>query len=105
MSKDPVIVNAILSVVREVGLRQLSVMPVVHRLHAIGLPKVPSKSTVEKIMHDRFHLSYRSFNSAKLRLYQTKFNEKRVWIFRLLAKVLSEDFLVVSIDESSFTTS
>ena len=78
---------------------------IVSGLHQGRLPRIPSKTTVTKIIHDRFGLSYRAFNSAKLRMYQAKFNEKRVWICRLLAQALSEDFLVVSIDESSFSTS
>ena len=78
---------------------------IISRLHRRQLPKLPSRPTVVKILHDRFGLNYRTFNSAKLRFYQSRFNDKRRWICRLLAQTLSEDFLVISIDESSFSTS
>ena len=78
---------------------------IVRGLHQGHLPRIPSRSTVTKVLHDRFGLSYRAFNPVKLRQYQAKFNDKRLWICRLLAQILSEDYLVVSIDESSFSTS
>ena len=104
MSKDPVIVDAILNVVRGIGLHQLTVQQVMCKLRGSDLFRIPAKTTVTKIIHDRFGLSYRAFNSAKLRMNQQKFNDKRLWICRLLAQTLSEDYLVVSIDESSFST-
>ena len=77
---------------------------VVDGLHRRNLPKVPSASTVTRMLHDRFGLSHRAFDSARLRFFQTKFNDKRLWTCRLLAQTLSEDYLVVSVDESSFST-
>ena len=77
---------------------------IVSRLYHHDLPRIPSRSTVVKILHDRFGLSHRAFNSVKLRQYQTKFAAKRLWLCRLLVQVLSDNFLVVSIDESSFST-
>ena len=74
-------------------------------LYRRGLPRVPFGNTVVKILHDRFGLNWRAFNTARLHFYQARFNDKRMWVARLLVQCLSEDYLVVSVDESSFSTS
>ena len=84
MSKDPVYINPIRAIVKEIGLQKLSVNQIVGKLHHHNLPKIPSRPVIIKILHDRFGLSYRSFNSAKLHFYQSRFNDKRMWISRLL---------------------
>ena len=41
-------------------------------------------------------------NAANIKYNDSDYDEKRVWISRLLAQFMKADVLIVSIDESSF---
>lgn len=53
-------------------------------------------------MVDKFNLKYKRVEKANTKYRDPSFNEKRLWISRLLARFLSEDVIVISIDESNF---
>lgn len=63
---------------------------------------VPSITTLHKILADKFHLKYGPLEQANLKYRDPTFNEKRLWISRLLAQFMFEDTLIVSVDESNF---
>jgi hypothetical protein len=64
--------------------------------------KVPSVSTLHKILREDFHLRYGKAQAANLKYRDPTFNEKRLWISRLLAQFLYEDAVVITVDESNF---
>ena len=41
-------------------------------------------------------------NAAKIRYNDVGFDEKRVWVSRLLAQFICSGVIIISIDESSF---
>ena len=49
-----------------------------------------------------FKLRYRLTNAASIKYNDTDYDEKRLWISRLLAQFMMADVVIVSIDESSF---
>jgi len=63
---------------------------------------IPSATAVRKILREKFGLKYRAANAANTKYNDTTYDEKRLWVSRLLAQFLMADVVVISIDESSF---
>lgn len=57
---------------------------------------------MRKVIREQFGLKYRKVSGADIRYHDEQFDEKRQWISRLLAQLLADDVVIVSIDESSF---
>ena len=53
-------------------------------------------------MKETFQLKYKSLEKANVKYRDPLYNEKRLWVSRLLAQFLIEDAVIVSIDESNF---
>ena len=69
---------------------------------AQDLARCPSVSTVRQMLREDFQLRYRVANAAKIKYNDVSFDDKRVWVSRLLAQFLLSGVVIVSIDESSF---
>jgi hypothetical protein len=46
---------------------------------------VPSVTTIRKMMKDKFHLRYKKLDKANTKYRERTYNEKRIWISRLMA--------------------
>ena len=70
----------------------------------IRLPEelVPSTVTLRKIMKKEFNLKYKRVEKANAKYRDPSFNEKRLWISRLVAQFIKEEVILISIDESNF---
>ena len=70
----------------------------------IRLPEeqVPSTVTLRKIMKKKFNLKYKRVEKANAKYRDPSFNEKRLWISRLVAQFIKEEVILISIDESNF---
>ena len=101
-SKDPTTIELVIQTVKELGLQRLTVTRVIEALGQKGVLKAPSSSVVRSILKDRLALRYRSYNSANLRYADEKFDDKRIVVSRLLAQVMKNDCLLISIDEAHF---
>lgn len=64
--------------------------------------QVPSSVVLRKMMKDTFNLRYKSLEKANLKYRDPAYNDKRLWVSRLLAQFISENSIIVSIDESNF---
>jgi hypothetical protein len=64
--------------------------------------KVPSNSTILKILKTDFHLKFSKSSKANPKYRDPTFNEKRLWVSRLLAQFFAEDAVIISMDESNF---
>lgn len=64
--------------------------------------KLPCATTVRQVLRRDFKLRYRLTNAASIKYNDTDYDEKRLWISRLLAQFMMADVVIVSIDESSF---
>ena len=64
--------------------------------------KCPSVSKIRKLLRDEFQLRYRVANAAKIKYNDVSYDDKRVWVSRLLSQFMVTDVVIVSIDESSF---
>ena len=64
--------------------------------------KPPCAKTLSKILNESFRLKYKHTDKSKLKYKDPTYNEKRLWVSRLLAQFLFEGVLIISIDESSF---
>ena len=53
-------------------------------------------------MKKTFHLKYSSLNKANLKYRDPTYNDKRIWVSRVLAQFLFEEALIISVDESNF---
>jgi hypothetical protein len=49
-----------------------------------------------------FHLKYASQNKANTKYLDPTYNEKRLWVCRLLTQFFIEEVLVISVDECNF---
>jgi hypothetical protein len=61
----------------------------------------PCESTLSLILKNTFHLKYKKLNPGNYRYRDPTFNEKRLWVCRLLAHFILDGWLIVSIDESN----
>ena len=64
--------------------------------------QAPSASKLREILRNDFQLRYRTANAAKIKYNDVSYDDKRVWMSRLLAQFLLSGVIIVSIDESSF---
>ncbi len=64
--------------------------------------QVPSVATLRTILKKTFHLKFGKLMSANLKYSDPGFNEKRLWVSRLLAQFYLENIVIISIDESNF---
>jgi len=66
---------------------------------------VPFEQCLRKVLHLRFNMCYRRASNARFKFQDPTFNEKRLWVSRLLAQFYtqeSDNVLLISIDECSF---
>ena len=63
---------------------------------------VPSDKTILKILKEHFHLKFGKMHTANLKYRDPTFNDKRLWVSRLLAQFMYEDALIITVDESNF---
>ena len=68
------------------------------------LHRVPSVCTIGLILRRELQLSKTCFDSQTINYNNPKFDAKRFKITQVVASLLAEGFLVVCIDESSFST-
>jgi hypothetical protein len=57
---------------------------------------------IRKIMREKFNLKYQRLDKANTKYRDPEYNEKRLWVSRLMAQFLREDVIIISIDESNF---
>lgn len=69
-----------------------------------GKSRPPSESTLTSILRLRYHLHYSKFDSSSYRYRDPTFNEKRLWICRMLSQLIHDKALVICVDESNFRT-
>jgi hypothetical protein len=98
---DPAVKDQVASYLSTNGLFNLK-RAKVHQFLQESLPaaQVPSERSISAILKDDFKLRFRRYDGAMARYKDPTFDEKRVWACRLLAQFLTDDALVVSIDES-----
>lgn len=66
------------------------------------LPVVPSRSVVQHIITKELGMRYRASLGAKVMYNDPTYDEKRLWVSRLLAQLHLEGAVIISLDESSF---
>jgi hypothetical protein len=98
------IVECMHACMEEQGIHKITLMSVYAYLKS-HLPlevQHPGMQRVQKLMKSRFHLKFRAASPAMVRFLDPTYNEKRLWVSRLLAQFILEDALIISIDESNF---
>jgi hypothetical protein len=64
--------------------------------------KTVSRKQISFMLRKRYHLNLKRLNPADFRYKDPYYNEKRLWVSRLLAQFLLDGALLVSVDESNF---
>jgi hypothetical protein len=64
--------------------------------------KVPSTKIIRRIMKEDFNLKFKRFDKANTKYIDSAYNEKRIWISRIVSQFLKEDAIIISIDESNY---
>lgn len=77
----------------------------VHLRQVLPSSSVPKKCTLYDIIKEQFHLRFGAKQQAQPKYGDPLYNEKRLWISRLLAQFFIEQVVIVSIDESNFKSS
>lgn len=109
MRGDPLLLKAISTVIESLGIYHMNVKKVRSELNELKSSaleysqlKIPSSSTVLRILKSTFHLKFGKADKANPKYRDPSFNEKRLWVSRLLAQFFLEDALIISVDESNF---
>jgi hypothetical protein len=53
-------------------------------------------------MKEHFMLKFKRLDKANTKYRDATYNDKRVWVSRLMAQFLMEDSIIICIDESNF---
>lgn len=77
----------------------------IYLLQRLPRRQVPSQQTLLQIIKGTFHLRYGARPAAMPKYGDPMYNEKRLWVSRLLAQFLVENVVIVSIDECNFKSS
>ena len=64
--------------------------------------KAPCHSLIGNILRKRYHLNFKQLDGATFRYRDPLYDEKRLWVSRLLAQFMLDGALLISIDESNF---
>ena len=73
-----------------------------HLLWKLGPDKVPSSLTIRKLMREKFKLHYKRLQKASTKYRDPQYNEKRMWVSRIMAQFFKEEVIIICIDESNF---
>ena len=73
-----------------------------HLLETQALQVVPSTQTLRLVIKEELHMRFRASFGAKVMYNDPTYDEKRLWISRLLAQLYLEGAVIISLDESSF---
>ena len=73
-----------------------------HLLQKLGPDKVPSSLTIRKLMKEKFNLHYKRLQKASTKYRDPQYNEKRMWVSRIMAQFFKEEVIIICIDESNF---
>ena len=102
-SKNPELLKALSNHFDKFGIYQMSSDKIRSELiKDMDERLVPSSVVLRKMMKETFNLKYTSLEMANLKYRDPAYNEKRLWVSRLLAQFITEDAIIVSIDESNF---
>ena len=53
-------------------------------------------------MQEKFNLKFSRLDKANTKYRDPQYNEKRMWVSRLLAQFIKEEVIIICIDESNF---
>jgi hypothetical protein len=99
---DPELHEVISSYVKKYGIYNTKLSHLrSHIAKALPAKPPPCESTLSIILKKTFHLKYKKLNPANYRYRDPTYNEKRLWVSRLMAHFILDGWLIVSIDESS----
>ena len=72
-----------------------------HLLTKLPPHRVPSTVTLWKVLRRTFSLRFRYTNLSKYRYRNPTYNEKRLFVSRLLSQFLHDGVVIVSVDETN----
>jgi hypothetical protein len=100
---NPKVLEVIEKYLLEMGMYNITVAKV-HSYLQERLPKeeVPCRTSVKHILKSTFHFKYAALNKANTKYKDSTYNEKRLWISRLLTQFMIEDAMIISVDDSNF---
>ena len=102
LSKRPELIARVAEYIRSAGFEALTMGKVRQHLADSGFSPVPSLATIGIVVRERLGLSYRVRKTINFRFLSTAFDEKRIWVTRLLVMFIRMNMLLVCVDESSF---
>ena len=92
--------EAVAHFVQSKGLKELTRAKVVEAVRPSLNNCTLHPGDVSRVLHDDLHLSFRRYDPAMVRYQDPTFDNKRLWVSRLLAQFLIDGALIISIDES-----
>ena len=92
--------EAVANFVQTSGLKELTRAKVVEGVRSSLSNAKLDPSHVSQVLRGDLHLRFRRYDSAMVRYQDPTFDNKRLWVSRLLAQFLIDGALIISIDES-----
>ena len=62
---------------------------------------MPTIPILHDIVHNKFNLKFGSLKTTTLKYFEGTYEEKRIWVSRLLAQFHMDNAMIISIDESN----
>ena len=85
------------------GVHGLTARKVQAHIHQFQPDKKPLRAPdVSYLLKNVYHLNFRKLDAASFRYRDPFYDEKRLWVSRLLAQFQLDGALIISIDESGF---
>lgn len=92
--------DAVANFVQGSGLRELTMSKIIEGVKPLLGDQNLYPNQLSRILKDDLHLHYRRYDFAMVRYNDPTFDHKRLWVSRLLAQFLSDNALIISVDES-----
>lgn len=109
MCERPDLLEAVTAYLETNSTFNVTVPRIIEHLHSLKRSepekhqfKVPSATVIKQILHEKLFLRKATMQTSTLRYKDPTYNEKRLWISRLLAQFMFEDALIITVDESHF---
>ena len=101
---DKLLIDTIGECIKTNGLHALTIKQIREYIGQAQIPnlKVPGKDTVSMILKEKFLLRHVKYDGSIARYRDPLYNDRRIWLARIMTQLICEDVLIVSIDETHF---
>ena len=104
VTDNPIVIEQVRLAIEAIGFNKITASLIDKHLKS-NFPQgmiAPSFYSIKVILKKHFHLRFKAAKPAMVKYIDPTYNERRLWVSRLLAQFFKEKAVIISIDESNF---